>query len=241
MKPAILGAFAMGVAAGAILVLVLRATPESTPPVDPPGRETARSGVPEPPEAATVPGRLEEPPSDTDPARLENLERSLAEARAEARASLLRGALHLRVGGRSPEQILERVRDVAPDPGMERFSLRPEFVTSAPWMFLHTMVEEDFEEALEACLDHGLRWAAEIGDDEDRAALRDFTERCFRLSADLQRRAETLRRRLREETGGPANEREAMRLRAARLQQQGAAVERARVEGGWRYHSLLSR
>lgn len=234
-------AFAVGVAVGAIVVLMLHVDPEATPPADPPGREQVEPGARERTEAPAVPEPDDEPPPDPSPARIEELERSLAEARAEARRSLLRGALHLHVGGRGPELIMARARDIPPDPGRERFSERPEFVTSAPWMFLYTMVEQDFETAIEACLDRQLRWAADYGDDEDRAALRDFTERCYRLSADLQRRAETLRRRLREEPGLPADEREKMRLRAQRLQQQSADVERTRGEGHWRYQRLLSR
>ena len=197
---------------GTWLLAGSRSDPERPP--APPPAPSESSPPPAPPHAhapPAIPDTNAPDPGATLAAlrsRVSALEGELAAARREARANLLKGALVLEVDGHLPEDLMKPLRDVEPTRGVVRLADRPELATQNPWMYLHTMVEEDFEEALQRALGHQLGWTEGLDlTPEERTSIRDYTERGFRLMVDLQRRAKTLRRQLEVGTGLTAEDR----------------------------------
>ena len=126
-----------------------------------------------------------------------NIERDRAAALREARANILKGALVLEIGGRTPEQLLEPWKDIEPERGTVRFSSDPEGIAKNPWMTLATVVPEEFEEALARSLDNGLRWVEPLHlAPKEAHAIRLYTEGAYRLMVDIQQRQAALRRML---------------------------------------------
>ena len=218
MKGGIGLSFIAGVLLGGLGVWLL-AGPRSIParPVAPPpdglevSRPSTRDAQPAPPAPAS--------PAPGDPGpnvaglrhRLSEVEAELATARKEARANLLKGALVLEIEGQLPEELMKPLRDVEPTKGLVRFAQQSELMTQMPWMYLHTIVDEDFEEALQRSLDRQLQWTDGLDlAPEERASIRDYTERGFRLMVDLQRRAKTLRKTLAEDGGLTLEDRKAL-------------------------------
>lgn len=201
MKGATVLAFAAGVLCGALAVGFL------LPPAPPP--EKAPSPVV--PAASAGPSRRPreavpriDAPSDRNAGELEEkvgrLEKDLAAARKEARANLLKGVLLLEVDGHAPEEILKPLQDVEPERGMLRIDHLPEAALANPWMYLYSVAPEDFEAALGKGLDASLRWVAEFDlRPEEVRAVRDFTERAYRLMVEVQQRRAALRRMLADE------------------------------------------
>ena len=185
MKDSVVGAFIAGGLLGALLMWLVAHRDE--PPMAPP---TAGPTTPPPSRPVELPtARAVDPepvPRSPEPARDGA---ALAEAKREARANLLKGALVLEVGGRTPEQILKPILDVEPRPGTVRISRERDSRMFSAWMELHTILPEEFEEALAQCLDNETRWTQGLELDAD--ALRDiraYTERALRTMVAIQQR-----------------------------------------------------
>jgi len=164
----------------------------------PPSPVPAPAPTPLPPYLHTAPG-LPEPVFDEKLLEevMARIEEDRAAVRREARANILKGALVLEVGGRTPEQVLEPWKDIEPERGTVRFSSDPEGMAKNPWMTLHTVVPEEFEEALARSLDNSLRWVEPLHlAPKEAHAIRKYTERAYRLMVDIQQRQASLRRML---------------------------------------------
>jgi len=241
MKGTIVLAFAAGCLCGALAVWML------VPPA-PPTVEVPRPPWP-PPSPAENRRRIEDPavtttgPDPLDLAReqLARLELDLAAARKEARANLLKGALVLEVGGRTPEEILKTAQDLEPEKGTVRFSSDPErLLGMGPWMTLQTIVPEEFEEALARYLDSNLRWVAPLDlAPEEARAIRDFTERAYRLMVEVQQKQGTLRRLLADKGRFTPEERKALEEKFAGLHGLDQRIYESSFQPGFRVPLLF--
>lgn len=221
MKGALAIAFAAGTLLGGVGAWLLMA-----PGVVP---ERGEGPVPSPPHPARPsPAQVstgEQPGSSHDVAatreatphlerRISELEADLVATKKEARRNLVKGALVFELDGRTPEEILKRIQDVEPEQGTVRFGSNPEQFASMAWMYLQKIVPEDFDEALQRCLDHDLQWTNSCDlQPEEVQMVRDYTEKAYRLMVSLQQRSATVRRWLADE--GALTPEERARLKKA--------------------------
>lgn len=218
-------AFAAGAILGSVGVWLLPGTgmvserggmregsPASTP-SHPARPASARSSSGDPPRSQHDEAAAAQAVQDLE-RRISELESDLEIANLEARRNLVRGALVFELDGRTPEEIRNRIHFVEPTRGTVRFSSNPEQITTMAWMYLHKIVPEDFEEALQRCLDHDLQWTDRCDLQlEEIRMVRDYTEEAYRLMVSVQQRKATAKRLM--EANGALSPEERARLSRA--------------------------